>query len=150
MKQIFFTDIAKACYYALAALKSTTGNANGKIIDWSDQTDEYRNDFVAIVSTHYNRCASGNNDPAMVHKHWCNIMLNKGWIGGPIFSEEEKTNPAITPWISLPDEHKVKNHIIAGICNALFISTNSSTEVYVFQDEPVKEQEEVQSAPADE
>ena len=65
-------------------------------------------------------------DPDMnevdVHNQWVLSKFDDGWRYGDTYDEKKKTHPLIVPYTDLPQEERLKDSLVRGIVNSLWVS----------------------------
>jgi len=65
---------------------------------------------------------------AYEHSHWCRYQKRAGWRKGSVKDKQEKTDPTLVNWNSLPDENKYKVYQMVTIWPEILANANFKIE----------------------
>ncbi|QFG09772.1 hypothetical protein PBI_SHIBA_66 [Arthrobacter phage Shiba] len=102
-------QIARVCHEANRILQLSTGEEELSPT-WDDATDDQRESTINGVE----RALAGISAEEL-HETWMEDRLAKGWVYGPVKSSADRTHPCLVPYLKLPEEQRIKDHMFRAI-----------------------------------
>lgn len=112
-------QIAHVCHEANAALCRTVGDNSQK--SWDKAEEWQRQSAINGV-----KFALGNLDApaAAQHDAWMSDKEKAGWKFGPIKDPDKKEHPCMVPYIDLPLDQRLKDHLFKAVVRAFVDAIN--------------------------
>lgn len=112
-------QIAKICHETNRAYCDSIGDASQK--PW-DEADQWQRDS-ATRGVRY--ALDNRNAPASAqHDAWLNDKTRDGWIYGPVKDATKKEHPCMVPYLDLPQEQRIKDHLFKAVVRAFIEAGN--------------------------
>lgn len=105
---------AKICHEANKALCENLGDFSQ--VSWELTP---RNIQISAVDGVVYKLKNPNVTPEQMHDNWRKFKTEDGWIYGEVKSLEAKTHPCLVPYVKLPTEQRIKDHLFSGIVTSL-------------------------------
>lgn len=117
MKAPFPTEviesIARICHEANRALCVTLGDRSQK--PWDEVSVHQKRMIRAGVDIHL----QSDLTPEQSHERWLAAKEADGWTYGAKKDEAAKKHPSMVPYMSLPEEIKLKDYLFTGIVHTI-------------------------------
>jgi hypothetical protein len=109
--------IARIAHEVNRAYCAAIGDDSAK--SWEDASDHQRRSAVLGVEFHQLNPDAG---PEASHDSWMRKKMDDGWAYGGVKDEDAKIHPCMVPFVELPLEQQVKDHLFrAVVCGLLSI-----------------------------
>lgn len=115
------TLIAQLCHGLNKAICEAAGDFSQ--VPWDEATNWQKQTAINGVLF---RLANLDATAEEQHKQWVADKLADGWLPGDVKSEEKKTHPCLVPYVDLPFEQRVKDHVFKAATE--FIAKNLQME----------------------
>ncbi|WP_433235467.1 RyR domain-containing protein [Streptosporangium sp. CA-135522] len=119
----YLETIARVCHEANRVLQIAHGDP-APSPHWDDAPAWQRKSTAEGVEA-----ALDGATPQELHETWCDTKRAAGWMYGPDKNAHIKTHPCLVPYMDLPDEQRVKDHMFHAIVRAMSTSDSPRTEV---------------------
>jgi len=106
-------DIARVCHEANRAIQIVAGDPLP-----SDHWDDAEHWQQASAIEGVMKAIDGEG-PEQLHESWCDFKRADGWVFGETKDAVAKTHPCLVPYVDLPDDQKVKDHLFGAIVKVL-------------------------------
>lgn len=75
------------------------------------------------------KLANPDTTPEQMHKHWVDHKLEEGWRRGDVKDVEKKLHPCMVPYVDLPVEQRIKDHVFSAVVELLAPTLSAQQEV---------------------
>lgn len=107
-------DIARVCHEVNRAYCQAIGDHSQ--VPWNEASPEQRSSCRQGVMAHIE---NPTMTPEESHESWMQYKLDHGWKWGPEKNEYVKTHPCLVPYLQLPQEQRVKDHLFRAVVHQL-------------------------------
>ena len=107
-------EIAKVCHQANLAMCQAFGDRSA--VPWDDAPEWQK--LSAKRGVQY-AIANPDATPEDQHNAWMADKIKDGWVHGKVKDPAAKTHPCIAPYLELPVEQRVKDHVFRAIVRAM-------------------------------
>lgn len=105
-------DIARICHEANRALQIVLGEEPSQ--HWNDVDDDMRSSTINGVMA-----ALDGATPESLHESWLATRTEQGWVYGETKDPVARTHPCMVPYVELPLEQQLKDHLFGAIVGAI-------------------------------
>jgi hypothetical protein len=105
-------QIAKTCHEVNRAWCGSIGDFSQP--SWENAEDWQQKSAINGVELHLNRDVS----PEQSHENWMQVKLDDGWTYGEVKDVENKKHPCLVPYLELPYNQQVKDHLFRAVVNS--------------------------------
>jgi hypothetical protein len=103
-------DIAKVCHEVNKAYCEAQGDLSQ--LTWEDAPSWQ---VVSAINGVTFILANPDIDASASHENWMKKKLSQGWKYGETKDANQKTHPCLVPYVELPVEQQIKDHIFRSI-----------------------------------
>jgi len=116
--------IARVCHAANRAYCESMGHNSQP--PWDEAPEWERSVEIRGVQLHLATLKAGEKPgPGTWHEKWMEKKRREGWCYGPVEDAVTKRHPHFLPYVDLPMELRMKNHIFVGIVGGFFEALES-------------------------
>lgn len=117
--------IARTCHEANRVLQLAAGEENLSYA-WHIAGDEQRKSAIAGV-----KAALEGQSAVQLHESWCQQKFADGWVYGETKDEGIKTHPCLVPYLKLPEEQRIKDHMFRAIVKSFKVDAQEKASAYI-------------------
>lgn len=119
--------IARVCHEANRVLQLASDDEQLSY-PWHIASDEQRNSSIEGVKK-----ALDGATAVQLHEAWCQYKFANGWVYGETKDEGIKTHPCLVPYLKLPEEQRIKDHMFRAIVKSFKIDSQEKASAYIPQ-----------------
>lgn len=117
--------IARTCHEANRVLQLAAGEENLSY-SWHIAGEEQRKSAIEGV-----KAALEGQSAVQLHESWVRQKLADGWVYGETKDEGIKTHPCLVPYLKLPEEQRIKDHMFRAIVKSFKVDAQEKASAYI-------------------